>query len=354
MMPLDSTRDVTRQRITQLVKSAVIDPATANLDVTPPTNLPAESYADPVRKILPCHTKEATIISAGYYYSDPAAYGAQSQNLIQGQLALWADRHGVYDEMMAVKNAMEGILPDPTDNDFAFGTDIPIRDDREVKIAAEHLIAFSSVYLPDDRRSIAESILSRGDNLSTATRGAMEKLAGLGYAKPAHVVNEIQNLAALCRQQRHFDTATVIDRLGQATAMGCEQKKVAFLHADVIRPLVSIIDTAMRSHFGRGVDETRFYQQTPAGIQDYLYKHAKLANNTVVRIQDFNASHTSTVAGLFGTKIASDLATAGDVSRKTLQGLTAKQADDLLRVTGVVPVSRSHAFKLRLEDLPAA
>lgn len=87
--PLDIQSDGSHSRLRNLVADGYIPEwvkAAAVTEIQPTEAVVDECFAHPERRLLPCHTKAATAVSAGYFYADPTLYpdrGYVEQRLLQ-------------------------------------------------------------------------------------------------------------------------------------------------------------------------------------------------------------------------------------------------------------------------------
>lgn len=200
------------------VKSAGDEKITGN-DKTSPT-----VYGDPRQRLFPCHTAEATWVSSLFFHSQKQAMSRQTAQAVEKRIDAAARHHGVSLAIEAVKEAFsktsirtEAELPD---SDFALviawdGGDkerrLPIRNENEVKAACDYLRRYQRELSFDNRRTVAEKILSKAAamniDLGPETE-ILEKQAGHGTCSPEKIAEYLFSRArAIKLLKKDFDMA---------------------------------------------------------------------------------------------------------------------------------------------------
>src|SRR5690606_20995819 len=175
-------------------------------------NMPRTGYADPVRKLYPCHTAPATWLSAAFYYTKAAETGETNPD-VEHTLQKVAKSFGILADIdvlqQAVKTATthaEGDLPDEA---FALILEYedgrrerkyPMRNALEVKTAAEYLHKYRAEFTYQDRHHIANKILEKAADYAapiTEYVAELDRMAGRGICAS-------EDAAALLRERAYL------------------------------------------------------------------------------------------------------------------------------------------------------
>lgn len=353
MVALDPSQDIGGTRL-QFLKTAAQLPndfPTNPADLCPPAGqtLNDNVYADSVMRRLPCHTKNATLASAAYFYSAPyGAYGAHGRALIEPSIAEWARYHQVEPEVQAIKEALTKTAEVEKDA-FIANTRIPARNDDEIRAGVAHLRKHAASYLVPDRRAIATELFERSKNLSVEDADFLQKVAGVGTTTWRSLSETFEKLAAYCVSRQKPEAAAFFDRYAKtASKVGDVTDTV---DGELLNKLANESDVVMRESFGRGVDSTQFFEVTPVAVQDYLYQHVKLANHAVVKFADFGKCSTEKLAGLLGVETAANIVQLTPVGRSKLASFDPVLAEQVCAIAEVTPVERPRSWTIDLASL---
>ncbi len=226
MAILDQSRDQNGQQLYQLLN--VVGPDGVKLFNAPDfvssapddrirgnEKLAASVYADPRSLLFPCHSDSATWVSALFFHSQKQAMDRKVADAVEKRIDAAANFHGISGHIEALKLAFtktamrtEDELPD---SDFALVVQwaggekerhLPMRNPSEVKAACIYLSKFRRELLFDDRRVMAEKILSKAASLGVdlgAESEPLEKQAGHGTCAPEKVAELLFSRAKAVR-----------------------------------------------------------------------------------------------------------------------------------------------------------
>lgn len=353
MVPLDQSQDIDGTRLRYLKTAAILpvgftdDPAS----LCPPAEqvLNQSIYADDILRRLPCHTKEATLASAAYFYSAPtAAYGASGRAIIEPALKSWADYHQIADELQAVKRAATQFSEIP-ESAFITNTQIPARTDDEIRAGIKHLEKFASVYLVPDRKAIASELFARGKNLTVDEADFLQKHAGVGVTTMTTLQRVMERCAATCRLKQKSAAAGIFERYAEAAKLAAKTHQ--FADSEMVQKVACETDVIMREVTGKGVDTSTFIDVTPVAAAEYVYRHLKLANDCVVRLSDFSRCPTEKLASILGLEAAASITQQTPGGRQKLASLDPVTAGLVCEAAGVKPVERPRTWSLDLASL---
>lgn len=179
-----------------------------------PENLPSAAYADPRKRLFPCHTKASTWLRTLFFLENKAQFHPKTAQWIERGLDAAADYYGIRKEVTALKTAhvelnKEASLPDSSYAIVWVGDDgrkdrrYPLRNSGEVKTAAEWFAQYRDSFHFADRQTIATKILEKAAHFGVGFPAELdcllEKQAGRGVYDPQEAAEMIRNRAMLQR-----------------------------------------------------------------------------------------------------------------------------------------------------------
>lgn len=236
---LDTQYDKNGQTLYSLATSYSVDLPALVKDATisttaPASNTPATLFADPVLRMFPCHTKEATIVSAIYLYgqaADGIPYPKKGLGLdiAADKLEKAAMYWGVLSDVENIRRDISKIAADRDavrDTDYALVVDyagtrsrkFPIRNAEALNKAASDLYA-ERLQMPFPwRKQAAINILNRAvrDNVNIEDHDAyfyLVKAAGISPVVPKEAASNLQEYAF------SFDNRTIREHVKQAASV---------------------------------------------------------------------------------------------------------------------------------------
>lgn len=183
-----------------------------------PNGVAVTTYADPRRRLYPCHSAAATWLCGLYFQEKKAEFHPKDQARIQQRIEHYVDYfdiRGAYDAMVKRAGELRQGNPLP-DSAYAYvwnGEDggkeryLPLTSPMEVKVAADWLERYRDRLPYSDRNVIAGKILEKaahfGAALTPVQTEFLERQAGHGLCDPAEVHEAILQRARLTKSAAH-------------------------------------------------------------------------------------------------------------------------------------------------------
>lgn len=176
---MDQTRDLSgreQYRLSQLLDAPEFVKQAEGLDLCGDDSLNVEVFADPVRRLYPCHTPAATWASTAFFLDKRASFSPRDAAFVEGRLRHYANYHAInhsinqlYEKFAASKTLPEEVLNDDDYALVASGGDkhnitirrYPMRNSAEVKAAAVYLHTHRDHFLFALRRDWADKVLQK-------------------------------------------------------------------------------------------------------------------------------------------------------------------------------------------------
>jgi len=251
----DIHRIVTLYGCPQFVKQA------SQVDVCGDADLPPHQFADPTRKLYPCHTAAATWLSTAFFHEKKAEFTPTQAARIDERLRQAATyfqigqvTHDLMEKVAASITVDANKLPDSAfaivfDNaDGARERHYPMRNALEVKTAADWLLKNRDELPYDDRRLISDRILEKaasfGADISTH-RYALEKMSGVGICAAADAAKLVRRRVA-CIPHTKLPALEREEMLKVAEIVERDPERM-YHHSPLVK-LAGIIDTFDRKH----------------------------------------------------------------------------------------------------------
>jgi len=260
---LDQTTDLNGQELHRLasvyplpefVKSA------SQLDVCG-DDLAPHQFADVTRRLFPCHTKAATVVSSIFFHEKKAELNKHLASAIEKRLTNFADFHGVTDHVkhMAEKvaEAKNYSAYDLPDSDFAIVFDstdgtkerhYPVRNPGEVKAAADWLAKNRDDLPLADKRKIADKLLEKGAEFGVNLvqhYDMLVKMAGLGSCSGKDAAAMIRTRI---RSLGHTHNPNELQQELEKLAEICESDPNAVHHFHAMTKIAELVDQFDREH----------------------------------------------------------------------------------------------------------
>ena len=171
-------------------------------------------FADKLGGDFPLHSKAATYVSCMYFFAKQASLSPQDVGRIADRLGEASRFWEIADDILTLQRAhvklAEASRPSFDDDDYAFVSFDPssgekirklrIANTKEVRAAADWLLAHRDQLVYRDRRMMAERILHKqaqfGADLSDC-RGVLSTIAGQGLCDPNDAVRMLNDRASL-------------------------------------------------------------------------------------------------------------------------------------------------------------
>lgn len=190
-IPLDVQADGSQVRLYNLLRDGYVPEwvkSAAVEDVNPEPTAPPSCFAHPARRLLPCHTKSAAAVSAGYFFAAPELY--PDAEYVRGRLL---EKMAVFGLEPPAPN--EPNVEAPTEPLWAYEEDghraAPVTDVDSFHGAAAYLLENRSRMNKSAARRMAERLLKSAhcDGADGDVRKKLMKVARLGYSSQPHVEN---------------------------------------------------------------------------------------------------------------------------------------------------------------------
>lgn len=180
-----------------------------------PQTLPRHVYADQRNRLYPTHTAPATWVSTLFFLDKAASYTPAEREVIDQRLRDAAKHFGIAGPLEAerqkVASASGDALAALSDDDFALvwqGADgnterkYPLRNQHEVKVAADYFGTYLDEFVFEDRHRIANRLLDKAAQFDLdlgANSERFEKTAGWGITTLEEAALAVEARARLLR-----------------------------------------------------------------------------------------------------------------------------------------------------------
>lgn len=296
--------------------------------------LPPHQFAEPTRRLYPCHTAAATWLSTAFFSEKRAEFSAGLAERIQERLhtaAQYFKIDNLTDELQTkVAQATtidETALPDSTfaivftDTDGQRERRYPMRNALEVKAAADWLATNRDALPFDDRRVIADRILEKAASFGADVsnhRYELEKMAGVGMCAASDAVKMVRRRVA-CIPPTKLPAAERDEMLKVAEII--ERDPERMYHNSPLVKLAGVIDAfdqkhGLRRHYGADLE----------------------------RPEDVLFAVTSKVAADLSNELVGSPLTGNYYKRADLQQVPVRDLTDALGADFVEAVSAANAF----------
>lgn len=199
----DQTTDLSgRQtyRLCQLIGPPDFVKTASGTDLLGEGELPPHVFADPTRRLYPCHTKAATWLSAAFFFDQREDYPPKTAQRVEEALLKLAEYHGLGFSVKELAQKLAKFKTVPTEealqslDDDSFGLVVthpdgskerryPLRNGKEVQAAAGYLLQYRDRMPYAQRQQMAERILQKASQHAVALpeqEEPLQKLAGHG------------------------------------------------------------------------------------------------------------------------------------------------------------------------------
>lgn len=261
---LDQTQDLNGQQLHRIISTyqlpAFVKRATQD-DICGSQDTLPHLFADMTRRTYPCHTAAATIISSIFFNEKRAEMNKHQAAAINARIKQAADffKIGDFVAVLADKIIKAGeyspaLLPN---SDFAVVFDTadgtkerhcPLRNVPETKAACDWLLTNRDVLTFDDKRRIADKILTKAAEFGIKLDEQMhelEKLAGMGACSGKDAAKLIRTRINVLGHMHKPNTLQMeLEKLAQL----CESAPRAFQHFAILTKIADMVDEFDRKH----------------------------------------------------------------------------------------------------------
>lgn len=335
MNTLDHTRDISGRETHRLlslypapdfVKSADHDRLHGD-----PEKMARHLYADPHKKLYPCHTAAATWMSALWFAEKRAAFDEKTAAAIEERIISAARYFGVETPVREVAEkvaaASATTLNSLPDEDFAivWRTDAgtverhwPIRNATEVKFAAAHFHKYRDEFVFADRYKIANKILDKalayGADISAAD-GCLDAAAGRGLCAVKVAADLLRERAQLVKRSHAALSAEML-KLAELV----ENSPLESAREEFRLKLAGVVDQfdrdtkLQRLYDAGGLDrpEDVLFAITEKVARDFIAEHVETTTGNVYDLADLEKLAVEELREVMGDEFA-DAVSAGGV-----------------------------------------
>lgn len=299
---LDQTRDISGRETHRLlslygspdfVKTAGHEKLCGN-----PETMPRHMYADPYRKLYPCHTAPATWLSATFFAEKRAEFNEKEAAAIQAKLEQSAEYFGIKglvfqtQEKIAADATNELSKLDDTNFAIVWAADNgqterhwPLRNATEVKFAAAHFETYRDDFTFADRNKIANKILDKALEYGASIaeqEHMLEAAAGRGMCAAKVAAQMLRDRAQLTRRS-HAALSAELSKLATVVESNPDDARTE----ECRLKLASVVDGFDR--------ETKLFRLYDAGGLSRPEEILFAITEKVAR--DFTSQHVQTTTG---------------------------------------------------------
>ena len=331
---LDHTRDISGRETHRLlslypapdfVKSADHERLHGN-----PEKMARHLYADPRKRLYPCHTAPATWMSALWFSEKKAEFDAKTAAAIEERILAAAKYFGIAGAVaeVAEKVAAANVesLNNLPDTDFAIvwradsgevERHWPLRNATEVKFAAAHFYKYRDEFVFTDRYKIANKILDKAEAYSadiSAAGGCLEAAAGRGLCAVKVAAELIRGRAQLVKRS-HAELSVEMAKLADLV----ESSPVESAREEFRLKLAGIVD-----QFDRDTKLQRLYDDgglerpedvlfaiTEKVARDFMAGHVETTTGNVYDLADLEKLAVDDIRDALGDEFADAVSVAG-------------------------------------------
>lgn len=331
---LDQTSDTNHQDLHRIltsygtpdfVKKASFEDILGPLD----EKLPAQCYAHPGQGKFPCHTAAATWVSTGFLMDKKAEFNSRTFSHIWDNLSKAAQYHGIEGECKSLveKIASDSAIPESklADSDFALifnapdgsrERHLPVRNNKEVKAAANFLKKFKDKFPFEVRQKIAETLLDKANRYGTSLGELddfLEKQAGRGACPSEHIADLIWSRVQILRGINKSAEAQV--ELAKLAKLALTNKEKV-QHPEALQKIAGIIDEVDRTYGIKHsatvpAPEDVLFSVTAKAASKVRTEHVALTNGSIYKVEDFKKVALNDMRDVMGNDFADAISTGG-------------------------------------------
>lgn len=329
--------------------------------------MPSHVYADPRRKLFPCHTPAATWTSWAFFLEKQGNFSPEDARSVRERLERFTTIHGIEDHIARLREKFAWMqkhsTEDLSDDDFALVIPVereirrmyPLRNEQEIKAAAEYLFQFRNRIPYPQRQQMASRILDKAEKKAVfhlPQREMLEQTAGRGFCLASECASLLRN------------RVRAVDGPGKKSLLQHELLKLAreveanpsitrnpnFLYK--IACAVDLFDWSfgLNQQYGPSfppVEDVLFSLSTQK-MAKVLSEHVETVNGSVYRLSDLEKIRLRDVEDALGSDIADAMSGDGltvDIQKAaevlpTLPRGDAEIFDSIAESCGVFPAGK--------------
>lgn len=335
--------------------------ADLNLTLNPSeATAPITTYADPVRRQYPCHTKAATWLSALWFEEKKAEFHTSDRRKISDRLdqyiGFWKIKEAVHKMRSQFGDLHKEAQTQLPDSMFGYvwtepGTGkkeryLRMSNPMEVKVAAEYLNDNRARLPFRDRNTIARKICERANHYGVGLGKLaefVERQAGRGVCDPAEVVQMIRQRSMLTKdaglRERFHAMANEVQSLERRALMPDVLVKLA--------ETMDMLDRGLGVKYGGTVvpPEDIIFKATFTKTAEEVMQHVSTTSGKVYEKTAFKRVDLAALRDAFGPEFVKQSTThLGDVDTEKLAELVttlprgdAELFDAIMSDCGVAP-----------------
>ncbi len=381
MTMLDHTQDIAGRETHRLlslypapdfVKTADHDRLHGN-----PETLARHLYAEPHKKLYPCHTAPATWMSALWFAEKRAEFDAATATSIETRIKTAADYFGIAG---LLEQLTEKVAADRT-NDLAKLSDSafaivwkdengaverhwPMRNATEVKFACAHFKKHRDEFVFPDRCKIANKILDKALEFAADTspaEGVLETTAGRGLCATKVAAELVRGRAQLTKRS-HAALSSELEKLAQLI----ESSPAETQNEECRLKLAAIIDQFDREtklfrlydEHGLARPEDVLFAITEKVARDFMSQNVETTTGNVYALDDLEKLAVEDIRAWLGDDLADAVSSGGVYTDRdklaaivpTLDRGMAATLDRLMTEKSAAPVATNAAEGMMSAD----
>lgn len=304
---IDQSTDVTNQmrHVIQKLHEVpdFVKRASDNDQFGDPETLQTHVYADPSKRLFPCHTKAATWLSAAYFAHQQSQYSETHRAFVQDRIIKVAEFFGIkpgiqqlFKEAAAVNSYEDAVTPDTAyaltwkDATGAVQRKYPMRNPSEVKVAAEWFDKNCTEFDFDTRHTIATKLFAKMAefNVNDTDTSKIERAAGFGYCEK-QAMQEAWEKRALLTKKQYPDYSAQAAALAAAVATNDIDLRDFGLRTKMASSMDTFDQqTHLRRFYGEVIDwpENTLFAITEKVAAEFLDAHVATATGAVYKQAD--------------------------------------------------------------------
>ena len=300
--------------VPEFVKSASSGDITGN-----GTDLPSSVYGDPRTLKFPCHTPSSTYVSLAYFLDQEESFGKIASSIKERILkagdyfGIRPSLDGLITKHASMQKHSEDNLPD---DDFAivvkFETgrktrSYPIRNEQEVKAAAEWMGKYANDLNFKDRKTIAGKILVKAAEygVSLANESEITKFAADGLVSKVKVANMLFDRAkALKVLKKDPEIQEMLAKTAQHVLNNSAP--------DIMDKAASIISSVDEQYKFKSLGSVNdLYTLSVKTASKLASAHIQLTNGSVYKKAELESIKLDEIKDLFGNEFADRVSSGG-------------------------------------------
>lgn len=351
----------------------------ANADkIIPDEEIPVFLYADPQNKLFPCHTKEATVVSAALFFDQKhrSKDNKQSHNFIKDRLYNFGKIYHVSHILSELEKKAKNIntidnkiltndkhycliKKDQNGNTRKF---FPVRNEKEAKTAVDYFVKYKFDMSFNDRHKMASNLLTKIKkykiNLKDEDRNELEKSAGKGIASPFDAAELIMSRIELLKSNKINCNGAIKDLIKMAESLS--KSNEPYIEYDTSVKIAEMVDKLdekynLKKMYGRLIQppEDKLFYLTINSVKKAAEEVIELTNGSAYRKEDLMKIPQNELESVFGEEFIDSVTNGVSIDEEkfcdvmeTLPKPDADKLDELAAKNGIERLTKSAANDL--------